>query len=162
MEVAGYNLLADVESGAVHFEYVRKVLHHCGYLELAGRDEKLTTGFHTFCVSLYAYRNIDAYRLGLVHCEEVHMETLVGDRVPLKFVKHCIELLTVVELEVYDVRVRSVCEGFESLCLNSEEDVLHSESVDVARNESLSADSLDSLLVSYCAQSAFQFDVFHL
>lgn len=162
MEVAGYNLLADVESGAVHFEYVWKVLHHSGYLELACRNEKLTTGFHTFCVSLNAYRNIDAYRLGLIYCEEVHVETLVGYRVPLKFVKHCIEFLTIVKFEIYDVRVWSVGKSFESLCLNSEEDILHSESVDVARNESLSADSLDSLLVSHSTQSAFQFDVFHL
>jgi hypothetical protein len=64
------------------------------------------------------------------------VKSLVGYRVILYFVEYCITASAVVELEVDDVRVRSVCDSLEVLCIDSEEDVLQSKSIDVARNKS--------------------------
>ena len=161
MEVAGYDLLADLERSTVNFESVRKLVEHCADLELTCGNEKLTAGLYTFSVSGNYYRNVDDDRFCIVYCEEVYMEAEVLDRMPLKLVETGADFLAVAELEVDDVRVRSVGDRFESLCVNSEVDVLHSESVDVARYESFLAESLDGLLSGSFTKLTFEFNVFH-
>ena len=70
------------------------------------------------------YRNIYHYRLVISDGEEVYVESLVGDRMPLYFMKHCLEFLSVVELEPYDGGIRSVGKRFQMLCCHCEEDIL--------------------------------------
>ena len=52
-------------------------------------------------------------------------------------------------------------DGLEILCIDSEKDVLHSVSIDVARNKSCSAYSLYSCLVAGLAYLAIEFNVLH-
>jgi hypothetical protein len=54
-----------------------------------------------------------------------------------------------------------VSDGLEILCIDSEKDVLHSVSIDVARNKSCSAYSLYSCLVAGLAYLAVEFNVLH-
>ena len=79
----------------------------------------------------------------------------------LNLVKHCITASAIAELKVNDVRVRSVSDSLEILCIDSEEDVLHTVTVDVARNESFAADCLYGCLVASFAYLAIEFNVLH-
>ena len=72
-----------------------------------------------------------------------------------------ITVSAIAELKVDDIRVWSVGDCLEILCIYSEEDVLHSESVDVAWNLSCSTYSLYSCLVAGHAYLAVEFNVFH-
>lgn len=103
MEVAGYNLLADMERSTIYLKVVRKVVHHRAYLELACGNEELTAGLHTLSVTGNYNRNVNYDRLGVVYGEEIYMEALVLYRMPLKLVKNGIDFLSVAEFEVDDV-----------------------------------------------------------
>ena len=112
-------------------------------------------------MSCYLNWNLDCYRLVLSYEEEVCVKSFVGYRVILYLVKYCITASAVVELEVDDVRVRSVSDSLEILCVDGEKDVLHSESIDVAWNKSCSAYSLYCCLVAGLAYLAVEFNVLH-
>ena len=112
-------------------------------------------------MSYNLYRNLDSYRLILRNEEEVYVKSLVSYRVILYLVEYCMTISAVAELEVDDVRVRSVSDELEVLCVDCEEDVLHSESIDVARNESCTTNSLYCCLVASFANLAFEFNVLH-
>ena len=112
-------------------------------------------------MTYYLNWNLDGYRLGLAYCEEVYMKSLISYRVILNLVKNCVHLCTVVELEVDDIRVRSVGDSLEILCVDSEKHVLDTESIDVARNLSCTTNSLYSCLVASFANLAFEFNVLH-
>ena len=103
MEVTGNNLLANLKRSTVNLKRVRKLVEHSADLALAGRNEELTTGFHTFRMTGYDNRNVDDHRFGVVHCEEIHVEALVLYRMPLKLVENGVDFLTVAELKVDDV-----------------------------------------------------------
>ena len=79
----------------------------------------------------------------------------------LYLVEYCITVSSIAELEVDDIRARSVSDVLEILCVYSEENVLHSESVDVARNKSCTTNSLYCCLVAGLAYLAVEFNVFH-
>jgi hypothetical protein len=79
----------------------------------------------------------------------------------LYLVKYCVSVSSVVKLEVYDVRVRSVSDSLKILCVNSEENVLHTVTVDVARNLSCSTNCLYGCLVARLANLAIEFNVLH-
>jgi hypothetical protein len=79
----------------------------------------------------------------------------------LYLVKYCITASSVRKLEVDDVRVWSVSDSLEVLSVDSEKDVLQSETIDVARNLSLAADSLNGCLVASFAYLAIEFNVLH-
>ena len=105
--------------------------------------------------------NLDSHWLVLSYEEEVYVERLVSYRVILYLVKHCINVSSIRELKVDDVRVWSVSDSLEILCVDSEEDVLHTESIDVTWNESLSANCLHRCLVASYAYLAIEFNVLH-
>ena len=112
-------------------------------------------------MSSYLNRNLDSYRLVLSYEEEVCVESLVSYRVILYLVEYCITASSVAELEVYDVRVWSVSDSLKILCVDSEENVLHTETIDVAWNESCSTYSLYCCLVASFANLAIEFNVLH-
>lgn len=112
-------------------------------------------------MSYNLYRHLDCYWLVLSYKEEVCVKSLVSYRMILYFVKYCMTVSSVAELEVYDIRVRCVSDSLEILSFDSEENVLHSESIDVARNLSCTADSLYCCLVASFANLAIEFNVFH-
>ena len=112
-------------------------------------------------MSYNLYRNLDSYRLILRNEEEVYVKSLVSYRVILYLVEYCITVSAVAELEVDDVRVRSVSDSLEILSVDSEENVLHTESIDVARNLSCTTYSLYCCLVASFANLAIEFNVLH-
>ena len=92
-------------------------------------------------------RNVDCDWLLLVDCKEIHVQASVSYRVELELVKNSGVLLSV-EVEVNYIGARSVGDGLEFLCIYCEENVLESETVEIARNESLCAEGLDGSLVA--------------
>ena len=79
---------------------------------------------------------------------------------PLKLVKNSCVVLAV-KVEVYDERLRSVGEEAEFLRVDCEEDILNTVAIEVARNESFSAESLDDGFVADLTGLAFQFEMLH-
>ena len=75
-EVSGVNLLANLEGSHVHVNHVRKVLEKSLDIELAYRDDELTTELDTLGVAAYPYRNCDSHRLVLYDSEEIDVEAL--------------------------------------------------------------------------------------
>ena len=89
------------------------------------------------------------------------MQAFVCYRVELEFVEYCGVLLAV-EVEVNDVCARSVGDSLELLCVNGEKYVLYAAAVEVARYETLLAESLDYGLVANLAGSAVKNEMLHL
>ena len=89
------------------------------------------------------------------------MESLVSYRMPLYLMEDSIEFLPVIELKVNDVGIRCMSDVLKVLCVDGKEDILHSETIDVARDKTCPADSLDGCLVADLTDRAFQFNVFH-
>lgn len=89
------------------------------------------------------------------------METCVRYRMELKLMKDGRVLLAIVKSDVYDEGLWSIGETLELLCVNCEKYVLHAETVEVARDETLLADRLDCGLVAYLADLAVQFKMLH-
>ena len=112
-------------------------------------------------MSYNLYRNLDGHWLGLTYCEEVYVESLVRYRMILYLVKNRIHLHAVIEFEVNNVRIRSMGDFLEILCIDSEEYILDTESIDVAWNLSCSAYSLYCCLVASLTDLALEFNVFH-
>ena len=106
-------------------------------------------------------RNVDCDWLLLIDCKEIHVQASVSYRVELELVKNSGVLLSV-EVEVNYIGARSVGDGLEFLCIYCEENVLESETVEIARNESLCAEGLDGSLVANLTKLAFEFNVLHL
>ena len=107
------------------------------------------------------YRNLDSNWLVLRYEEEVCVKSLVRYWMILYLVEYCITVSSVAELEVDDERVRSVSDFLKILSVDSEENVLHTETIDVARNESCAADSFYACLVASFANLAIEFNVLH-
>ena len=105
--------------------------------------------------------NLDGYWLIFRNEEEVYVKSLVGNRMILYLVEYCITVSSIAELKVDDVRVRSVSDSLEILCIDSEKNVLHSENVDVARNLSCSTNCLYLCLVAGLTDLAIKFNVLH-
>jgi hypothetical protein len=105
--------------------------------------------------------NLDGDGLYLIDGEEIHVEALVGDGMPLELVKDGGVSLAVVKLEVHDVGLRGVGETLEVTGVDGEEDVFHAETVKVARDEALTAESLDDGFVGGLTDQAFQFKMLH-
>ena len=59
------------------------------------------------------------------------------------------------------MRERSVGQDCEILCINREEDVLHSVAIDDAGNPLLTADALDVSLPTGSAELTLEIDMFH-
>ena len=66
-----------------------------------------------------------------------------------------------IENEINDMCLRCVGYTLEILFADCEENVLNTLSIKIARNETLLAESLDSGLVAYLANLAFQFKMLH-
>ena len=105
--------------------------------------------------------NLDSHWLVLRYEEEVCVKSLVRYWVILYLVKYCMTVSSIAELKIDDVRVRSVSDSLEILCVDSEKDVLHTESIDVAWNESCTTYSLYCCLVASFANLAIEFNVLH-
>ena len=106
-------------------------------------------------------RYIDGDRLLLIDCEEVYVEACVEYRMELKLVKDCAVGLAIVEDEVNDECLRGIGDTLEFFLIDCEEDVLHSETIKIAWNESLLAESLDDGFVANLTDLAFQFKMLH-
>lgn len=155
------NLLANLEGSHVHVNHVRKVLEKSLDIELAYRDDELTTELDTLGVAAYPYRDCDSHRLVLYDSEEIDVERFVSYRMPLGLTENSRILLAIVENEVDDVSVRSVGYGLEILCLYGEEYVLDSVSVKIARDEALCAERLGCCLAASCTKLTLEFNVLH-
>ena len=81
--------------------------------------------------------------------------------IPMNLMKNGIHLLTVIKFEINDIRVWCVSKCLEILSIDSEENVLDTESIDVARNLSCTTYSLYCRLVASFANLAFEINVFH-
>ena len=111
----------------------------------------------TFC----SHRNLDSDRLVLSYCEEVCVKAVVLYRVELKLVDNSIKLCTIAELEVNDVRCRSVGKTLKIFLCNCEKYVLYACTINVAWNETLFAELFDNRLVADLTDLAFQCEMFH-
>lgn len=161
MEVAGVDLLADLKSGHIDRNFVRKVGHKGAHFELANGNDEFAAELYAFGVTGDIDRNLDCDRLGVAYCEEVHVERLVGYRVPLRLVKNCAMLFAVVEDDVDDVSCRGVGKVLKVCCIYSEDDVLYAVAVEVARHEAVATEGFDVRLFAGLADSALKFNVFH-
>ena len=162
MKISGYDLLAYHKVCSIYFEAVRKVCKQCADAEFARRYEQFSSEFHTCRVTGDNHRHVNDYRLVFGNGEEVYVKGFVGHRMPLYFVKNGEVFLSVVQFQIDDVGIRSVGDVFQILCRHGKEDVLDTGAVNVARDESLFSDSFYYRLVACLADSAFQFNVFHL
>ena len=106
-------------------------------------------------------RDVDGDRFLLIDCEEIYVKAGVEYRMELKLVEHCVVGLAIVEYEVDDVGLWSVGSDLELLCIHCEEDVLHSETIKIARDEALLTESLDDGFVANLTDLAFQFKMLH-
>ena len=138
-----------------------KLIDEEEYRRLEAIDKELAALLHTFGVTDDLDGNADGYRLVLCEGDEVHVDSLVGDRMPLKLVQDGGIGLSIVKLEVHDVRLRSVGEALELLRVDGEEDIVHTETIKVARDEALTAESLDDGFVGGLTDLAFQFKMLH-
>jgi len=104
--------------------------------------------------------NADADGLVLADGKEVYMEAEILYRVELKLMKNCCVLLAI-EVEVNDVGIRGVDKALKILCVNCEEDVLKTCTIEVARNETLTTESLDGGFVANLTKLAIKFEMLH-
>ena len=89
------------------------------------------------------------------------MQATVVHRVELELVEDGVELLAVVQYEVYDKGVGGIGESLELLLVHREEDVLHAEAIEVARDDALLAEGLDDRFVADLTDLAVQFKMLH-
>ena len=89
------------------------------------------------------------------------MEAVVLYRVELELVKDGGVCLTVVKGDVDDVGIGGLEQSFEILLHHGEKDVLESKSIEIARNQSFLAESLDDGFVANLTGLAFQFKMLH-
>lgn len=107
------------------------------------------------------HRNTDGDRLVFGDCEEICVEAVVLDWMILELVTDGGVSLAVVQLDVDDVGCRSVGDALEVPFLDGEEDVLHSLSVEVARDEALPAERFDHGFVADFTDCAVEFKMLH-
>ena len=88
------------------------------------------------------------------------MEAVVLYRVPLILVSHCSVLFTA-EVQVYDIRSGGMGKALELFLVYSEKDVVKSETIEVARNETLTAEGLKDGLVALLANFAIESEMLH-
>jgi len=160
LEVGSDDPFTDLERSDVDVELVGKVLHEGANAEVAYELLEFTTGLYTCCVTSNIEGNLDSDRLVLGNLEEIYVEAVFLNGMELKLVDNgCI--LLVIEVEVYDEGCRIVGKSLEFLCVNCENYVLHSLSIQVARYESLLADGLDNGLVADLTDLAIELKMFH-
>ena len=104
--------------------------------------------------------NADADGLVLADGKEVYMEAEILYRVELKLVKDS-RVLGTIEIEVNDVGVRGVDKTLEILGVDCEEDVLNTCTIEVARDETLTTESLDGGFVANLTKLALKFEMLH-
>ena len=107
------------------------------------------------------HRNADGYRLVLGNCEEISVEAVILYRMILELVTDGGIGLAVVQLDVDDVGCRSVGDALEIPLLHCEKDILHSLSIEVARNEALPAECFDNGFVADFTDCAVEFKMLH-
>lgn len=88
------------------------------------------------------------------------MEALVSDGVPLELVEHCLILL-LTEVEVDDECLGCVCGCLEILCAYCEENILDTTAIEIAGNESLTAESLENGFVANLTDLTVKFEMLH-
>ena len=121
--------------------------------EFAHCLNQLTTGFNTFSKTVQLNRNLNYNRLLLIYCEEVNVESLTVDRVELQLLNDSFGL-GVTNSEVNDLGVRAVDELTNVSCCYCEGEA-EATTVNVARNEFLSAKSLRGLLSVLATRSTY-------
>ena len=105
-------------------------------------------------------RNADCDGLLVIDCEEVYMETLVGDGMPLQLVEHCLILL-LTEVEVDDESLGSIGSCLKLLCVYCEDDILDAVAIKIAGNEALAAESLENGFVTHLTDLTVKFKMLH-
>ena len=160
LEVAGDHAVVDVQRGDVDVELVGEVLHQGLDLQGAGKLGELTAGLDTHRVTEDVEGNVDGDGLLLVHGEEVHVQAVVIHRVPLVLVGDGGVHLAI-EVEVHDVGGGGVGETHQLLLDDGEQDVVHTETIEVAGDEALAAERLDDGLVALLADLAVQLEMLH-
>ena len=159
--VTSLDPLVQTEGGNIYRNLVGKVLHDSAYADFAGVLIELATLLYADGVAGDDDGNLDVDGLLVIHCEEIYVQAVVGHRVPLKLVENCGEFLLAVQDKVDDVGLGSVGNSLEVLCVNGEKYVFYAEAVEVARDESLLAESLDGCFASYLSGLAVEFEMLH-
>lgn len=101
-EVACDDLLADAQRSRVNLKSVRKILEHCRNFELACGNQELAAELYACRVAGNDNRNVDSHRLLRIYSEEVHVESLVGYRMPLRLVKYA-KVFLALEIKLDDI-----------------------------------------------------------
>ena len=161
LDVTGDNTLLDVERGHVDVDIVRKILHQGADLDEPGDEDEFSSLLDSHRVAADSDRNLDGDRLVLRDGEEIDMEAVVLDRMELKLMDDSLIGLTVVELDVDDKGSGGVGDTLEVLVVDSEEDILHSLTIKVARDKTLLADRFDDGFVADLTDFAVDFEMFH-
>ena len=159
-EITSLDLLVETEVGDVNCNVVRKVLHETCDADRTGVLGELTAELNALGVACDLNGNADADGLVLAYGKEVYMEADVLYRVELKFVEDGCVLFTI-EVEVNDVGIRGVGKTLEILGVDCEEDVLNTCTIEVARDETLTTESLDGGFVANLTKLALKFEMLH-
>ena len=138
LEVTGSNTLADCKRSYVYGEVVGKILEKTADFKFAAAYLKLTTGLYACRVTADENGNLNNDGLGVVHCQEVSVESLVVYGVILNLVKECGVFLAVY-VQVNNVAVRSVGKSLQSLGVYAEGYVLYAVAINHARHFALAA-----------------------
>ena len=160
LHITGNHTLVKLQRSDIKFQLIGEVLHEAADLEAAGALGELTTCLDTLGVTGELKGNIDGDGLLLINGEEVNVEAVVLYRVPLVFVCNS-HVGFATELKVNDVSCRSMGDTLKFLFVNGEENVFHSKAIEVARNQALTAESLDDGFVAFLADFAFKRKMLH-
>lgn len=160
VELACIDSLAYSQSGDVHVNLVRKLVHRTANLYLSYANPQTATLLNTLGVTENVYRNCDLNRLVLGNREEVDVDSVVSDRIILCVVKDARMNLTV-DVYVDNVRLRSVRNLLDVCQWNGNVQMLGSVAVDDARNVTGSADLLEILLCSDLSLGSVQCNNLH-
>ena len=138
LEVAGSDALADCQGSHIHGEVVGQVLEKTADFQFATAYLKFTAGFYACRVAADEHGNFYYDGLGVVHCQEVCVKSLVVDGVILYLMQEG-SIFLAVYVQVNDVAVRGVGESFQILGVNAEGYVLCAVAINHARHFALAA-----------------------
>ena len=160
IQVADKNLLAELDRSTVNFYKIRQVVYKTEAFEFADADNQATAILYAFGASLDLNRNVDGYRLVFTYREEIHMAGCICNCMPLYLLKNG-QIVLSVDFKIDDVVIRSVGDLPQILCVYGERYVLHSVSVQIARNPPCVADSIDIGFLAVLPELSFQKNLFH-
>ena len=148
LEVTCGYAFADCKRSYIYSEVIGEILKQAADFEFATAYLELTAGAYAHGVTGDYYGNLYNDGLLVVYSKKVGVKSVVLNGMILNLVEECGELGTVY-VEIYDVAVRGVGEGLESLCIDTECGVFDAVAINYARHLAFAANLAD---VSFAAK----------